>query len=128
MPESCLYEYAVVRYMPDRERGEFVNVGLVMMSKRRKWIRMATSLPGGRLAAMAGAIHTEAEISAQLEGLTRVAASRLTSGPFADLPVEERFRWITAAKSACICTSQPHPGMTADLDSTFDRLFETLVL
>lgn len=37
-PEMHLYEYAVVRYMPRVEREEFVNVGLVMMCKRRRWI------------------------------------------------------------------------------------------
>lgn len=125
---SNLYEYAVVRYLPDAERGEFVNIGLVMMCKRRRWIRMATLLPEKRLAALSGCCHTSDEINTQLEGLRRVADSRLSAGPFAGFPVEERFRWITASKSACIRTSRPHPGVTDDLDATFDRLFATLVL
>lgn len=127
MSGSNLYEYALVRYLPDRERGEFVNIGLVMMCKRRRWIRMATSIVPSRLLAVK-AIHTPDEIEPQLDGLRRVASQRVSSGPFADLPAEERFRWITAAKSACICTSSPHPGLTTDdLDSTFDRLFASLV-
>ncbi len=127
-PESNLYEYAVVRYLPDAERGEFVNIGLVMMCKRRRWIRMATLLREDRLAALGGLCHTSDEIEAQLEGLRRVADRKLSAGPFADFPVEERFRWITASKSACIRTSRPHPGLTDDLDATFDRLFTTLVV
>lgn len=51
MSGSNLYEYALVRYLPDRERGEFVNIGLVMMCKRRRWIRMATSIVPSRLLA-----------------------------------------------------------------------------
>ena len=43
-------------------------------------------------------------------------------------PVEERFRWLTAEKSACLRTSAVHPGLTDDLDATFARLFEELVL
>lgn len=39
----------------------------------------------------------------------------------------ERFRWLTAVRSACIQTSRPHPGHTADLDATFARLFDELV-
>ena len=42
MPNPCgnhLYEYAVVRYSPRVEREEFINVGLVMMCKRRRWVR-----------------------------------------------------------------------------------------
>lgn len=127
-PESNLYEYAVVRYLPDAERGEFINIGLVMMCKRRRWIRMATLLREDRLAALGGLCHTADEIEAQLEGLRRVADRKLSAGPFADFPVEERFRWITASKSACIRTSRPHPGLTDDLDATFDRLFTTLVV
>ncbi len=127
-PESNLYEYAVVRYLPDAERGEFINIGLVMMCKRRRWIRMATLLREDRLAALGGLCHTSDEIEAQLEGLRRVADRKLSAGPFADFPVEERFRWITASKSACIRTSRPHPGLTDDLDATFDRLFTTLVV
>lgn len=126
-PASNLYEYAIVRYLPDVERGEFVNVGLVMMCKRRRWMRMATSIPDRRLDAM-DPPHTVAEIECQLEGLRRVADKTLSSGPFAGFPVEERFRWITACKSACIQTSRPHPGMCEDLDATFERLFEALVL
>ena len=127
-PGSNLYEYAVVRYLPDAERGEFVNIGLVMMCKRRRWIRMATLLHNERLEALRGCCHTPDEIEAQLEGLKRVADSRLSVGPFGGFPVEERFRWITARNRACLRTSRPPPGLTDDLAATFDRLFATLVL
>ena len=40
MPEKHLYEYAVIRYVPRVEREEFVNVGLIMMCKRRRWARV----------------------------------------------------------------------------------------
>lgn len=40
MHDRDLYEYAVIRYVPDIEREEFVNVGLVMMCKRRRWMRV----------------------------------------------------------------------------------------
>ncbi|MDE6248755.1 MAG: DUF3037 domain-containing protein, partial [Paramuribaculum sp.] len=57
-----------------------------------------------------------------------VAEGKKSSGPMATLEVEERFRWLTAVKSASLQTSRPHPGLTADLDAEFDRLFATLVL
>lgn len=126
-PGNNLYEYAIIRYVSDVERGEFLNVGMVMMCKRRQWIRMETSLPHDRLAVMR-CPHSEEEIECQLGGLRRAAARDLSAGPMADLPVEERFRWIAAAKSACIQASAPHPGITSDLDATFDRLFAELVV
>ena len=41
MQEKLLYEYAVIRVMPDVERGELLNIGLLMMCKRRRWIKAA---------------------------------------------------------------------------------------
>ncbi|MDE7396872.1 MAG: DUF3037 domain-containing protein, partial [Muribaculum sp.] len=38
-PDANLYEYAVVRYVPRVEREEFINIGLIMMCKRRRWLR-----------------------------------------------------------------------------------------
>ena len=39
MQDKLLYEYAVIRYVPRIEREEFINVGLIMMCKRKKWLR-----------------------------------------------------------------------------------------
>lgn len=68
------------------------------------------------------------EILRQLDGVIAVAEGKPSAGPMAANPVEERFRWLTAVRSACIQTSRPHPGKTDNLDATFDRLFEELVL
>ena len=124
MPERNLYEYAVIRYVPDVEREEFVNVGLAMMCKRRRWMRVEVKLPTARLGAFK-CPHTLEEIEEQLRGFTRLTEKR--GHPFAEFPVEERFRWLTAQKSACLQTSRPHPGLTDDLDATFNRLFAQLV-
>lgn len=127
MEESNLYEYAVIRYVPRVEREEFVNVGLVMMCKRRRWMRAAIHLPLDRLGTY-DCSHTPAEIERQLSVFTALSLGDRNAGPLAELPVEERFRWLTAVKSACIQTSRPHPGKTADLDATFDCLLAELVL
>ncbi len=127
MEDTNLYEYAVIRYVPRVEREEFVNVGLVMMCKRRRWMRAAIHLPLGRLAAY-DCGHTPAELEHQLSVFTALSVGDKDAGPLAQLPVEERFRWLTAVKSACIQTSRPHPGKTADLDATFTRLLTELVL
>lgn len=126
MQESQLYEYAVLRYVPDVEREEFINIGLVMMCKRSRWIRLAVKLDERRLAAF-GTIIPLDTLRAQLSAFDGIASGARDAGPIAEYPVEERFRWITAMKSACIQTSRPHPGLTTDLDSTFTRLFHRLV-
>ncbi len=127
MQEMNLYEYAVIRYVPRIERAEFINVGLAMMCKRRRWLRLALHVDPVRLAAFAGHIDTDT-LHRQLSAFERVAAGNHDAGPIAEYPVEERFRWLTAEKSACLQSSRPHPGLCHDLDSTFTRLFNELVL
>lgn len=120
-----LYEYAVVRFLPKVERDEFVNVGLVMMCKRRRWIRSRIRLDDRLLDIFAPDWDKEL-LRSQLESFVLVADGRSDS-PMASAEAHERFRWLTAVRSACIATSRPHPGHTADLDATFDRLFDELV-
>ena len=125
---ALLFEYAVVRYVPRVEREEFVNIGLLMMCKRRRWFRSAFELDEGRLRAFDPSVNPDL-LRCQLKMFD------CNSTALADLPVEERFRWLSAVKSAVIQTSRPHPGLIPEvkeplsaLDATFDRLFRDLVL
>lgn len=126
MQENHLYEYAVIRYLPRVEREEFINVGLVMMCKRRRWIRIAVGLDERKMSVYSNELCRD-EVLRQLDGIMAVARGDAAAGPITSLPVEERFRWLTAVRSACIQTSRPHPGKTGELDATFDRLFAELV-
>ncbi|MDE6631988.1 MAG: DUF3037 domain-containing protein [Muribaculaceae bacterium] len=127
MQELNKYEYAVVRYVPRVEREEFINVGLAMMCKRRRWIKVAISLPEGKLCAICPGTDKDI-LDRQLQAFIDIAEGRRNGGPVAQYPVEERFRWISAVKSSVIQTSRPHPGVCEDLEATFSRLFAELVL
>ena len=127
MPEKHLYEYAVIRYVPRVEREEFVIVGLVMMCKRRRWARVELLVDPVKIGVFGGALTID-EIEHQLSAYKLIGEGHPSGGPMAALPVEERFRWLTAVKSCCIATSRPHPGLTDDLDAAFCRLFTELVL
>lgn len=122
--ENHLFEYAIVRYVPRVEREEFINIGLVMMCKRRRWIRVRFSVDEMRLRAFAPCADVES-LKCQLESFGRVAEG--CKGAIGELETHERFRWLTAVRSACLTTSRPHPGLTPDLEATFDRLFADLV-
>ena len=39
MQGKHLYEYAVIRFVPRVEREEFINVGIIMFSKRARFIK-----------------------------------------------------------------------------------------
>lgn len=127
MQELNKYEYAVVRYVPRVEREEFINVGLAMMCKRRRWIKVCINLPLAKLTSMYPDVNAEL-LNLQLQSFVDIAEGNSSAGPIAQFPVEERFRWISAVKSSVIQTSRPHPGICDDLESTFSRLFEELVL
>lgn len=121
-----LYEYAVIRYVPRIEREEFINIGLVMMCKRQRWIRMRVDINPSRINAIAPGSDIGV-ISHQLTAFVNIARGDSAGGPMAMLEPEERFRWLTAVKSAMLQTSRPHPGHTTDLEATFDRLMAELV-
>lgn len=126
MHDKHLYEYAVIRYVPRVEREEFINVGLIMMCKRRRWLRVELWIDERKMA-----VHdcelTRDELAQQLSAFTLIGEGQREGGSIASLEAEERFRWLTAVKSACVQTSRPHPGITDNLDATFARLIEELV-
>lgn len=143
IPDEFLYEYAVVRYVPRVDREEFVNIGLIMMCKRRRWLRGEIRLNEPRLRAFDPAVNMKS-LAAQASVFTR------TDVPASDIPVEERYRWLAAVKSAVLQVSPSHPGILCTprpdsgtgtdlsgllpdegfvrLDTEFGRLFKELVL
>ena len=65
---------------------------------------------------------------ANLHVFDRICSGANDGGPIASLDIPERFRWLTAVRSASIQTSRPHPGFSDDLDQTLETLFRELVL
>ncbi|AQW98891.1 MULTISPECIES: DUF3037 domain-containing protein [Elizabethkingia] len=126
MQEDKIYEYAVIRLVPKVEREEFFNIGLVMFSKKEKYIRVEFHLCPDKFALMHSKLDYE-DIIQNLISFQNIAKGDKNGGPIALLEIPERFRWLTAVRSAVVQTSRPHPGKSKDLDKTFDKLFEELV-
>lgn len=127
MQEQKLYEYAVIRLVPKPEREEFFNVGLILFSKREKYIQVRIHLCEEKFRVIHSTIEYE-DVKKHLESFVNIAKGEKSAGSIAQLEIPERFRWLTAVKSSIIQTSRPHPGASQDLEKTFDRLFEELVL
>ena len=123
-PEKHLYEYAVVRYVPRVEREEFINVGLIMMCKRKRWIKVRVIDDMSRVRAFSPGTDEEV-LTHQLSSFSTVASGG--NETIGALEAHERFRWLTAVRSASIQTSRPHPGKCESLDDTFDRLYRELI-
>lgn len=126
MQHNHLYEYAIIRIVPVVEREEFVNAGVILFCKREKFIRMKYALHDEKIHALFPDADVE-EIRKNLEGFSKIISGEKEGGPIAALDTAERFRWLTAVKSATIQTSRPHPGVCEDLEKTLEKLFSEMV-
>jgi hypothetical protein len=126
MHDKVIYEYAVIRVVPKIEREEFINVGLILFSKRQRFIRFEYHIPADKIRSFCQQFDIE-QLKENLESFTKICAGAKDGGPIAQLEIDERFRWITAVKSSSIQSSRPHPGFSTNLDATFDKLYEELV-
>lgn len=126
MQEDKIYEYAVIRLVPKVEREEFFNIGLVMFSKREKFIKVEFHLCPDKFKLMHSKLDYN-DIIKNLESFKNIAEGKKEGGPIALLEIPDRFRWLTAVRSAVVQTSRPHPGKSKDLNQTFGKLFEELV-
>lgn len=127
MQGKHLYEYAVIHFVPRVEREEFINVGIVLFSKRANYVKAKYYVDEKKLSHFSTEVDIEC-LKAGLHVFDKVCKGEEEGGKIASFDVPERFRWLTAVRSACIQTSRPHPGFSNNLDVTLDRLFKELVL
>ena len=129
-PASSPFSYLILRLVPSVERGERINVGVVVFCRQRRFLGARVSLDAGRLGAIAPGITAEqiAELSDHLLALVRIAEGAADAGPIAALDQSERFGWLAAPSSTVIQASEVHTGLCADADVTLDALFERLVV
>ena len=127
MQGKQVYEYAVIRVLPKVEREEFVNVGIILFSKKAKYIRMIYKLNVGRLTAFSTELDMEL-LEETMKSFEKICMGQRDGGCIAHLDIPERFRWLTAVRSSCIQTSRPHPGFSDNMDQSIEKLFMELVL
>lgn len=127
MQDKHLYEYSVIRVVPRVEREEFVNAGIIVFCKRKRFIKMRYKIDEPKLLMLDPEIDLE-QLRLNLESFEKIAHGAKDGGPIALFDTAERFRWLTAVRSSVIQTSRPHPGMCTDMENTADRLFKEFVL
>jgi hypothetical protein len=124
VPEKVVYEYATLRVVPSIERGEAMNVGVVLYCRRRDFLGCRTRVDPDRLRALAA----DLDLDGVRHALHAVDAA---CGDPAGKPVEssrgERFRWLTAPRSTIVQPGPVHPGLTGDPAAELGRLFDLLV-
>ena len=118
------YDYAILRVVPRVERGEFLNGGVILFCRTKRFLAAAVELDRARLAALAppGFAIDDAE-----EVLATIPAICAGEGPIGALPQAERFHWIVAPHSTIIQASPVHCGRCIDPAAALEHLLAMLV-
>jgi hypothetical protein len=125
-PPRNAFQYALVRVLPRVERGECLNVGVILLCRPRRFLEARISLDEGRLAALAPDLDP-ATIRPHLDAIERIAAGEPAAGPMARLGQAERFHWLVAPSSTIIQPSAVHSGLCDDPAAELAHLVATLV-
>jgi hypothetical protein len=125
-PSRDAFSYASIRVVPDIEREEFVNAGLVLFCRPRRWLVARTALDEAALHALHDGCDVEG-IRVQLRLIERIAAGEPEAAPMGGMEQSARFHWLTTPRSTLVQPGPIHTGVTDDPDATFEHLFHVLV-
>jgi hypothetical protein len=126
MQEKQLFEYAIIRVMPRVERGEIINVGVIVYCAKLRFLKIRFTLNRERLLSFCEKIDL-AEIEKRLKAFEWVSDGSKEGGPIGKLPLASRFRWLIATRSTVVQTSPVHPGFCVDPEATLNKLYEQMV-
>jgi hypothetical protein len=125
-PPRNAFQYALVRVLPRVERGECLNVGVILLCRPRRFLGARISLNEGRLAALAPDLDP-ATIRPHLDAIEKIASGDPSAGPMARLGQAERFHWLVSPSSTMIQPSEVHSGLCDDPAAELAHLVATLV-
>lgn len=121
------YDYAIIRVTPRLERGECVNVGVVLYCRTKRFLTALTQLDVGKVRTLDPDADCET-LAQQLALFSAIARGDADAGPIAALPAPERFHWLVAPRSTVLAAGPVHCGLAADPNLAAHLLLERLVL
>ena len=117
-----VFEYAALRAVPRVERGESVNIGVVLYCHRLDFLAVAVEVDPARLRALDPGVDVEA-ITVAARALQGTCSGK---GPAGQTSLGQRFRWLTAPRSTVVQTGPAHSGLTSDPAAELTRLLAAL--
>ncbi len=127
MPGGSPFSYAVYRLVPQVERGERINVGVVVFCRPLQFLAARTGFDEGRALALWPELDVEL-VRAHLDALERIAAGEASAGPIGALDATARFHWLVAPASTIIQPSRVHTGLCGEPDAELEQLYRELVV
>ena len=127
MQNRVTYEYAVIRLVPKVEREEFMNIGVILFSKRKKYLGIKYKIDRSRINAFSDDVDTNM-IHKYLEAWELICEGDPKGGFIGTLELSLRFRWLVAARSTIIQSSKTHPGICHDPQKVLEDIFNRYVV
>jgi len=120
------YDYALIRVVPSVERGECLNVGVILFCRTLRFLGMRLHLDQQRLRALAPDLDIDA-VQQQLDDIVRICKGGNEAGQLGNMSQSERFHWLVAPRSTIVQLSPVHMGLSADPEATLEHLLKTMV-
>lgn len=126
MPEQHSYDYAVIRAVPRVERGEFVNVGVLVWCAPQRFLKARVLVNESKILALDPKADVDAIRKAAL-AIPVICEGSAAAGDLRRLSLSERFNWLVAPRSSSLQTSPVHAGRCSDLDGALAKIFSEMV-
>lgn len=127
MQDKVTFEYAIIRFVPKVEREEFFNVGVILYSKRKKFLDVKYHVDNEKLKAFSCELDIE-DINNHLKSWELICRGEPSSGVIGQFELSDRFRWLAASRSTVIQSSKTHSGLTNKPEEELNKIFEKHVL
>lgn len=118
-----VFEYAVLRAVPRVERGECVNVGVVLYCQDADFLSVGVHVDADRLRML----DPDVDVDAVREAVGALRRTCEGDGPAGADSLGARFRWLTAPRSTVVRPDRAHSGLTEDPAAELTRLMTALV-
>jgi hypothetical protein len=126
MPDLHSYDYVIVRIVPRPERGECLNVGVILFSREANFLDGVVEPNWERIQALHPDID-RTEVERQLDHMKQVITGAKDAGPIAQLTLSKRFHWLSGPRSTVVQVSPMHSGLSCDPAKALERLVEQMV-
>ncbi len=126
MSNNYFYDYVVIRVVPKVEREEFINAGVILFCKEKKFLRSLIELDEDKLKLLNKDIDIDM-VKSHLKAIEDISAGKENAGSISKLSRAERFQWLASPKSTIIQTSAVHSGYCTDPSETLEHLVKVMI-
>jgi hypothetical protein len=120
------YDYALIQLVPSVERGECLNVGVILFCRTLGFLGARVHLNTGRALALFPNLDL-AVIQQQLDDMILISQGGPEAGQLGKMSQSERFHWLVSPRSTVIQISPVHEGVCDDPEAALEHLLKTMV-